>query len=108
MERKIILNDRFDLRFDGRGNKWIVDKDKAGKENEGKTYCGYHWHFGPLLQSFICKVSTEKEPSDGSVEEALKAYAQTEQTLLDLANRIGDELDGKLLAIGKEYINGSR
>lgn len=36
MERKIILNDRFDLRFDGRGNKWIVDKDKAGKEKEGR------------------------------------------------------------------------
>ncbi len=102
MERKIILNDRFDLRFDGLGNKWIVDKAKASKEKEGRTYCGYHWHFGPLLQSFTNKVSTEKEPSDGSVEEALLAYAQTEQTLLDIANRIGDELDRKLLAIARD------
>ncbi len=102
MERKIILNDRFDLRFDGLGNKWIVDKSKAGKKKEGDTYCGYHWHFGPLLQSFALKVSTEKEPSDGSVEEALLAYAQTEQTLLDIANRIGDELDRKLLAIARD------
>jgi hypothetical protein len=93
--KKIIkINERFSLAYDDNGDKWIIEtkiSDK-GKKTE-RVYCGYHWHFNTLLQSFVKKRMPEQEAA--TVKGALKALAAAEKEMTDISEKIGKELDAK-------------
>lgn len=91
--RKIIkINERFSLAYDDKGDKWVIETGmtKNGKRYE-RVYCGYHWHFDYLLECFVRKRAPEKDAA--TVKGALKALADAEKEMLELANSIGKELD---------------
>ena len=92
--KTIKLNDRFSLCYDDRGDKWLVENkiSEKGKKYD-KVYCGYHWHFNTLLQSFVKKRMPEQEAA--TVKGALKALVAAEKEMTEIADKLGKELDGK-------------
>ena len=95
MDRTIKIDDRFDLKYDEMGDKWLVEKGiskKSGKTTQ-KVYCGYHRHFATLLKAFAKKRLPEHNAT--SVKGALKALSETEAEMQALGNKIGKVLDEK-------------
>ena len=93
--QKIKLNDRFDLCYDAQGNKWIEEKKVSQEKGRAykETYCGYHWHFEHLLNSFVQHRLPEKTAT--TVKGALKAITEVEKEIQELTKQIGAKLDDK-------------
>ena len=91
-DQKIRLNPEFSLYYDTQGNHYLV-KHKLNPKGQEYTepYCGYHWSFDTLLQSFIKVRLPEKEAK--TVKTALQNLAEVQNEVKEFAHQFGQLLD---------------
>jgi len=91
-DQKIRLNPEFSLYYDTCGNHYLVKYRLTPKGVEySDAYCGYHWSFDYLLQSFIKVKLPEKDAK--TVKAALQNLADLQNEVKEFAHQFGQILD---------------